>query len=258
MYRAFLQHRERYHLELHQSFVREAKQKTELFQRITRGMTRDPSGREHAISEIRQQHQPIPARPDRPPFDPVRGHNPARYSPFDLEWSWLTCEGDCALYGPHRELGEIGAGLLAGAGQSASSVSSVGVLYYSPQAGTLYVTAQAQWVWGYASTLVYNSTASSSAQLRVYIEQFTDDFRVYTSAIDIFRLYEASYGPAGAALQADGEQRSVVSIFPTRPGVWYALWVDSVQHVSALGVADATSAKSVVDLFVAPISYFTI
>jgi hypothetical protein len=184
------------------------------------------------------------------PYNSIKGHNPTRYAPFDEHWSALNCGGfvSCSLRGPDISTGQIGANIGTPYAGDISATSSLGFWYWSQQQGTLLVDASV-YVWGraavYATIFGY---AYTQAAIRLYIEQYTSDFQVFTSSTDIYAW--------GSALAADirdfnGIYNVRISL-PIRRDSWYCIWTDAICKTSAGGIA---SAAANFDMHLASVTY---
>jgi hypothetical protein len=196
-------------------------------------------------------------RREKPPkFVPLKGHNPARYAPFEWSSSFIDCgvprPGDaCELRGPDPTTGEIGATLykrarLSDFSDASSAISSVGFWYYPSASGTLSVTAQA-YISGLAHAL-YGETYAGLAvsveagfpSMQCPLQSITDIFRSTVTPWEDLNLF-FGYLPTW-------EGRTVSIVTPVQRYHWYLITVSALQHVISWASSDF-------DMYVGPISY---
>jgi|SRR5579883_78504 hypothetical protein len=188
-----------------------------------------------------------------PSFTPRKGHNSARYAPFDFQWDSINCGGitSCSLYGPDAELGLIGADLASYNAGGGASNSGVGFWYNASAEGTMFVDVQA-YVWGvgyvYSALFGY---AQAYAGLRVYVEEYSGGnlANVYQATTDI-------YNDSGVVVvdvtDFNWEIKNVTISVPVQANTWYAIWGTAVQNAYAGGIADAVSNF---EMYIGPITY---
>ncbi len=226
-----------------------------------------------AVNDRLRRIQRLTSKNKPPKFVPLEGHNPARYAPFDLSSSFFNCGGlgpydVCQCHGPHATTGEIGADLfnyasLSETSDAMSTMSSVGFWFYSSEAGTLHVTAQA-YIFGAAS-----ATDETYAGLELSVENFPiqnvplagPSATSQNSITDIFRSdVSASALPSGDPQIIVGvggffdsfwEGRTMSVLAPVRPHNWYLIRVSALQHVVWAGMSSF-------DIYVGPIAYFLV
>jgi hypothetical protein len=247
-----LAERERRHKQAHQSLLHRVK----LLAKHQPGLNRKDV--KNALAEQRRLLQRLYPREEPPPFKPLKGHNPARFVPFDMAWSSLEPAGSGTLVGPDTATGLIGAHLELEEGGAVSAISSVGFWHFAPIAATLYITVQAS-VTGRAWTL----SGETYAGLQVYVEEYSPDLPVFAAKTDLFR---SSVSAAGGIIGEDfpvvvlvrsasgfesWTSRTVSIAVPLRPDTWYAIWADAVHYVGGIGVSDF-------DMVAGPITFFLV
>jgi hypothetical protein len=187
-----------------------------------------------------------------PPKRPVRGHNPARYAPYDFSWSGKNCGGIaiCSTYGPNQATGEVGLDfhlIEAGEGKGASGGAYVGDWFFSPSEDTwgMWVAAN---VWGRAAVGAAFGYANAYAGLQVFVrDDSTDETFVATS--DIYN--NSVHGFGFDIKNVDDLYVTAGLSIPVHANTWYEVWGGAVQHAYASGaVAGATSRF---DMFIGPI-----
>jgi hypothetical protein len=247
------QEREKKAREDHQAFLRDSRMKERAMAPLVKqlGLSRDDM--ERTFDEERKQQQALAkAKPPPPPV--ITGHNPVRFAPFDMPWSYASWGGISVAFlrGPNAASGEIGADMGIFNGGGASTVASVGFWYYGQQEGTLYITTQAL-VWGrayiFAGLFGY---ASAYAGLRVYVERYSADFTTFSGTTDIYN--NAGFFTLDIR-SFDWVTRTASVVIPVRANTWYAIWTDAVQSAYAGGLADSVSNF---DMYVGPVSYFVV
>lgn len=204
------------------------------------------------VSARRKAHQKALAKLKAPEIQPLKAHNPTRYAPFDLPWSWVSGGGITALtpYGPNVNTGRTGYSIAIFNGGSVSTVSSVGFWYYAGESGSLHITLNAN-IWGRA--FVYSALfgyASAYAGLRVWVERNASDFRTWSATTPIYN----NNGVVEFDLREFNWVTRTVSItVPVRARTWYSIWGDAVQSAGAGGIADAVSNFS---MYMGPVNYW--
>jgi len=128
------------------------------------------------------------------PKPPVRGHNPARYAPYDFKWSGKNCGGIevCKIFGPSTSDGHVGADLLSIVAGGGASGAYVGDWFYSQSEDTWSVSAQAN-VWGIGYVGAAFSYASAYAGLQLFVrDDSTGD--VYVTTTDVYNDSADGFG----------------------------------------------------------------
>ena len=187
------------------------------------------------------------------PFTPRKGHNSARYAPFDFQWDSINCGGitSCSLYGPDAESGIVGADLASYNAGGGYSNSGVGFWYNSPTDGTMSVDVQASvWGVGYVYSALFGY-AEAYTGLRVYVEEYLDGnlSQVYQATTDI---YKDSGILVLNITEFNWETKDVRISVPVQANAWYAIWGNAVQDAYAGGIADAVSNF---EMYMGPITY---
>jgi hypothetical protein len=210
------------------------------------------------------------SRPKPPKFVPLKGHNPARYAPFEYQTSFIDCGGEgpfdsCVLRGPNKITGQIGANLqnFAAAADPTdllTAMCTVGFWFFAPESGTLRVTAQV-FLNGRAKTTTFLSavlnppTGVAYAGVEVCVEEFNPVHSLSQSVTDIFRsrlsgltLTDSPFILVNRAEFPCWEARTVSVFKPVRQFEWYLVTVSALQHVIRNGVSDF-------DMFVGPVHH---
>lgn len=183
----------------------------------------------------------------------MRGHNPARYAPFDFQWDVLSTGGigSSKLYGTSAATGRVGADLRAAVGYGGSAASAVGLWYYAQQSGTLFASAQA-FISGTGRAFAFLGYAHASVYLRVYVQRWRPATSIYAST-EIFD--RSAYGVGGDNSYWDNELKSVSISTHTEAGNWYAIWGGLWQSAYAGGISGAISDA---EGFVGPLVYLSV
>jgi hypothetical protein len=181
----------------------------------------------------------------------LRGHNPARYAPYQFPWASLNAGGigGGSLYPVDPNSGEVGANLIDVIGGSGSAASAMGFWYQAQSTGSLFVSAQLWVSWGAAEVYALPGYATANAFVKVFVQQW----RPWYSLSAQSTIWDRSSYGFGIDVETgiEGNYSAGITV-PVVAGGWYALWGALYQHVTAGGIA---SAVSNFDAYVGPITY---
>jgi len=185
----------------------------------------------------------------RPPKRPLRGHNPARYAPYDFSWSGKNCGGIaiCSTYGPNQATGSVGHDLGTIEAGEAAGGAYVGDWFFSQSEDIWSVSVQAR-VWGIGLVEAAFGYANAYAGLQLFVrDDSTDETFVQTS--DIYNNSADGFGFDFTNVDA---YYSAQLYIPVHANTWYEVWGGAVQHAYAGGAV--AGAASNFDIFIGPIS----
>jgi hypothetical protein len=185
----------------------------------------------------------------RPPKRPLlRGHNPARYAPYDFSWSGRNCGGIaiCKTYGPNASDGEVGLDLGIIEEGGAAGGAYVGDWFFSQTEDTWNVSVQAN-VWGIGLVEAAFGYASAYAGLQLFVREDPSG-ETFVITTDIYNKSADGFGFDWTNVDAYYSAQLDV---PVRANTWYEVWGGAVQHAYAGGVA--AGAVTNFDMFIAPI-----
>jgi hypothetical protein len=185
----------------------------------------------------------------RPPKRrPLRGHNPARYAPYDFSWSGRNCGGIaiCSTRGPNQATGEVGLDLGTIEAGGAAGGAYVGDWFFSQSEDIWSVSVQAS-VWGIGLVEAAFGYANAYAGLQLFVrDDSTDETFVQTS--DIYNKSADGFGFDWTNVDAYYSAGTVIAV---HANTWYEVWGGAVQHAYAGGVA--AGAVTNFDMFIGPI-----
>jgi hypothetical protein len=237
--------------QFHAQFLRQSKSKAAALAPLVQSLGVDEKKAAQLLAKRRKAMRSEIEKMRPPKFKPLSSHNPARYAPYDFDWSYLNCGGisACKTYGPNAGTGEIGADLGIFNAGGASAGSAVGFWYYAQAGGTLRVTVNASvWGVGYVFSGLFGY-ASAWAGLRVYVQRYSP----FTQWMAQSNIYD-DWGVIEFDVSTfDFETRTVSISVPVVAHNWYAIWGDVHQSAYAGGIADSVSNF---DLSIGPISYW--
>jgi len=245
----------------HGAFLQRAKLRADLSATIKGSVAIDTKRVVDAWRGKRQRTRELYARPRGRGFKPLKGHNPARYAPFDVSWQYQQCGSIvlCNLYGPQASSGEIGADLLSIGGLTgATAASAVGFWYFAQQYTELLVTAQVL-MWaarGYIASILGGfglGHAEAYASLRLYVKEYSAAGPAYSSTVELYN-HASGFWPDFNLNVMDDQTRTVDIAIPVQPGTWYLIWIEAIQHVFAAEPL-LDDALSNFQMYVGPVSY---